>query len=273
MRRSALCLALVLAGSASASAARNYAGHHPNPEPPGGFCYVDGVHPHDYEPPARIAHLFRQQGNAVYFVGDPYFFGYTRPAYPYDGHHPIHPVFGGTWCFLDGPHYHFFHPHVDEVRQYTIFGGRYYYIGPVTPDYHQHRPAYYVEPPPSWPAAFAPLYATRNHYALYYGRPASVRYVVRGKLPRRHFVAGMYAGAFFGLPGFHAGVAVGMPGFSAHVGVGVPAVGFGVGVAPPPGVVVVPPPGAPPGWYRGKKKGWWKKRGKWKWKRGKWKWD
>jgi hypothetical protein len=269
MRRAFLGAVLSLGllwASAAVGAEHRYFGHHPLPALQG-FCYLDGSHVHGDAPDAKVVNLFRTQGGHYYFVGDPYFFGYTRPAFAYDAHHPIHPTFGGTWCFLDGPHYHFFHPHQDHVRYYIVFGGRYYYVGPVDPSYHALRPLLYIEPPPSVGAAvYAPAFATRNQYALYHGRPASLDYVVQGKLPRRHFVPGMYAGAAFGLPGFHAGASVGVPGVSAHLGVSVPAVGVGVGVGvapPPPGVLVPgpPPPGAPPGWFRGKKKGWKKWKG------------
>jgi hypothetical protein len=260
----------MLLGRSALAAEQRYYGNHPAKE--GGFCYVDGSHTHPYAPDPKIANLYRTQGGHLYFVGDPYFFGYTRPAVGYDAHHPIHPVFGGGWCYLDGPHYHFFHPHQEHVPGYIVFGGRYYYIGHVDPSYLADRPRLYIEPPVDM-SGYATAFSQRNQLALAYGHPASVGYVVAGKLPKRHYVPAMYSGAYFGLPGFHAGMSVGVPGVSAHVGVSLPAVGVAVGaaapgvvVAPPPGVVVVGPGHVPPGWYRGKKKGWKKwKRG---WKRG-----
>src|SRR5437762_1145151 len=231
MRARSLLVLLLAWPLGAAAADHGYFGHHPVPPPENGFCYLAGPHAHPYDPAPAVAPLFRKQGGYDYFVGDPYYFGYTRPALPYDGHHPIHVAFGGGWCYLDGPHYHFFHPHRDDVRLYTIFGGRYYYVGPVAPEYHQQRAIYYIPPPAAGVAIYAPFQAHWATYALQYGLPASPAYVVKGKLPKRDFVPGMYASAVFGLPAFYAGMQVGVPGFGAQVGVAMPGFSAQVGFA------------------------------------------
>jgi len=263
------------AAAQAAPAGKLYFGHHPAPPGQGAFCALAGSHSHPYAPDAAVAQLFREQAGHYYFIGDPYHFGYRQAAYGYDAHHPIHPAFGGGWCYLEGPHHHAFHPHKDEVRSYTSFGGRYYYLGGADTRYAAERPQTprAAEPAYATSPAYAPAYAARFDLAFQYGHPASVAYVVRGKLPKRYFVPGAYAGAYFGVPGFSAGVAVHVPGVSAHVGVGFPAVamgvGFGVQPVMAPGVVVVP---GGPGYYRGgryyshpgKRKGWYKQKRKWK---------
>jgi hypothetical protein len=294
MKNALRCLAFALVGlwfaTASAADGQRYFGHHPMPPDKGGFCYLLGSHTHPFKPPEIVAHLFRLQGGHYYFVGDPYHFGYGGPAYGYDSHHPIHAAFGGGWCYLDGPHYHIFHPHRDDVRAYVPFGDRYYYIGPVSAEYQTGRPKLYVAEPEYVTApVYADIYANRFAYAIQFGHPASVTYVAAGKLPKAAYVPGVYSAAYFGVPGFHAGVAIGVPGVAAGVGVAVPGVsagigvslpgvsagigvnvpgvsaGFGVGVVGAPGVVVVPaePAHVPPGWYRGKKKGWKKRKYRW----------
>ena len=277
--RFALLLAVVLWVAPAAAEELRYFGHHPVPLGQGGFCYLPGSHAHPFAPDAAVAHLFRVQRGHLYFVGDPYHLGYGGPAYAYDSHHPIHAAFGGGWCYLDGPHSHVFHPHRDDVRAYTTFGGRYYYIGALSPAYAAGREKlYFAEPPYATLPVYATIYANRHVLALQFGHPASVAYVAKGKLPKKAYVPGVYSAAYFGVSGVHAEMSVGVPGISAGVGVALPGVAAGVGVAVPgisagvsfgvgvgveparAGVAVVGPERVPPGWRHGKKKGWHKKR-------------
>ncbi|MEO8705734.1 MAG: hypothetical protein ABI867_37225 [Kofleriaceae bacterium] len=80
-------------------------------------------------------------------MGDPVAFGYDGPKHAYKGHHPIQvnvvlhepePVV--EFCYLDGPHYHYFA--AAEGPDFKLVGGAYFYVGTPPPVYLEARPTY-----------------------------------------------------------------------------------------------------------------------------------
>jgi hypothetical protein len=141
-------VALVVIGAASPAFATarqvRYVGIHPIPKAEGGgICYIEGPHVHIFEAD-KIQ--YRDHGGASYFVGDPVAYGYDGPRYAYKGHHPIRvsavvgygdPV--DTYCYLSGPHYHYFAP--SEGPEWKLAGDAYFYVGEPPHAYVEARPA------------------------------------------------------------------------------------------------------------------------------------
>jgi len=142
---SAFLLAVLGATTASATHVVRYVSKHPLPKKVGhGFCYITVPHVHDYEP--SDPRLYRQMDGGYYFAGDPAPFDYEGPRYSYYGAHPIADVdahFGGpTYCYLRGPHYHWYSP--PPQLQFELKGGAYWYVGNYEPVYYSERPRYVV---------------------------------------------------------------------------------------------------------------------------------
>jgi hypothetical protein len=144
-----LFLALVLvAGAAAADADHGtrqvrYIGVHPIPKSEGdGICYIEGPHVHIY---GADKLQYRVHDGANYFVGDPVAYGWDGPRYAYKGHHPIQveAVAGGDpdeeWCYIGGPHYHYF-PAPDDP-EFRLVGNAYFYVGTPPKTYVEARPA------------------------------------------------------------------------------------------------------------------------------------
>lgn len=175
----ATCLVALYGGDALAQGAYLYGGVHPiNPTAGGGFCYTAEQHPHEYPVDPSIAYLYRDYGGYQYFVGNVYDFGYQGEAFPYYGNHPI-PTWG-SYCYLDGVHYHSFLPPAGLVASYVVQNGYYYYRGSYSPTYYSYRSRFYRARHSFW---YSPAY--RTHHANYaqarrtYARPASVTYITR----------------------------------------------------------------------------------------------
>jgi hypothetical protein len=121
-----------------------FIGIHPIPKVEGGgFCNIEGPHVHIF--PANKLE-YRDHRGASYFVGDPVAYGYDGPRHAYRGHHPIHvdavigePEPDVEYCYLNGPHYHYFTP--PEGPEFTISGDAYFYVAPPPPVYVEARPA------------------------------------------------------------------------------------------------------------------------------------
>ncbi len=123
-----------------------YVGIHPIPKSEGGgFCNIEGPHVHIY---AADKLQYRVHDGANFFVGDPVAYGYEGPRYAYKGNHPIHvdAVLDDDdgdadveYCYLDGPHYHYFAP--PEGPDFKLVGGAYFYIGAPPKPYLDARPA------------------------------------------------------------------------------------------------------------------------------------
>ena len=121
-----------------------YAGIHPIPKAEGGgICYIEGLHVHIY---AANKFEYRVHGNDNVFVGDPVAYGWDGPKHAYKGPHPTHveAVVGGDpdveYCYLEGPHYHYFEP--PEDPDFKVAGGAYFYVGQPPRAFIDARPTY-----------------------------------------------------------------------------------------------------------------------------------
>ncbi|HEY3352830.1 MAG TPA: hypothetical protein VGQ83_06250 [Polyangia bacterium] len=240
--------ALLTANPAKADDFFYYRGPHAVPSTYGGFCNISVRHFHSYKP--DDPKVFRYDDRTYIFIGDPTAHGWNGARVPYYGHHPIPGGWGGGWCFIGGPHNHFYRP-VASVP-YRFHGGIYYYAGGYTdPWYIRNR------------AIYEPVFST-----YYVNRPGYIRPVIYTPPPR--FYAGPrvtvnvapWRGPMVrvGAPGVRVGVGapgvrVGVGGPGVRVGVGAPVgrpgmpVGGhpGVGVGVRPGMPVGGPPGVAPG--------------------------
>ena len=148
-----------------------YVDEPPVPAEGGGYCF-EGPHPVDsrVEPgvtwdntPGRHMHgyppfdlrLFNFQNGCYYFIGDPTDFGYAGQTYSYYGAHPILATYGGGWCFMIGPHHHFWRP---WSPLFATVGPWYYWEGPYDPFFWTYWPFYH--------------YYYRQHYPTYYSHGA-----------------------------------------------------------------------------------------------------
>jgi hypothetical protein len=135
MRTLMLAIALIAIAAPTAIAQAKqvrYVGIHPIPKSEGGgMCYIEGPHVHLY---AADPVQYRDHRGSNYFVGDPVAYGFDGKRYAYKGHHPIHveSVVGDDmadvqYCYIDGPHYHYFAPPDDP--EFRVVGGAYFYVG------------------------------------------------------------------------------------------------------------------------------------------------
>src|ERR1700755_1520470 len=134
-----------------------YVGIHPIPKADGGgICYIEGPHVHIYEAD-NLDLQYREYHGAHYFIGDPVAYGYDGKRYAYKGHHPIHvdmvvdagappppsaPPPGAdadVYCYLDGPHFHYFAP--PPGREFKPAGDAYFFVGEPPHAYVDARPA------------------------------------------------------------------------------------------------------------------------------------
>jgi hypothetical protein len=217
-----IILAIVLVGAAFALPATasktkqvRFVGIHPIPKSEGGgICYIEGPHVHIY---AANKLEYRDHRGASYFVGDPVAYGWDGPKYTYKGNHPIHvnavvgdPDDDTEWCYIEGPHYHYFEP--ASGPEFKVAGDAYFYVGEPPPVYVDARPAM--------------LKVNAIYTPLVYTRP-----IVDVEPPEG------WIGVRFAAPA--AAVVVAPP--SADAVVVAPAVGVRV-VAPSVRIVVPPPP-------------------------------
>lgn len=142
-----LVIAAVFAQPATAGKTKQvrFVGIHPIPKSEGGgICYIEGPHVHIY---AANKLEYRDHRGQNYFVGDPVAYGYDGPKYVYKGHHPIHVTAvvnddsgeDVEFCYIDGPHYHYFQP--PEGPDFQVAGDAYFYVGEPGPVYLDARPA------------------------------------------------------------------------------------------------------------------------------------
>ena len=122
-----------------------YAGIHPVAKGEGGgICHIEFPHVHTY-PANKLEYRVVADNNV--FVGDPVAYGWDGPKYAYKGHHPVEVnVIAGVpepythYCYLNGPHYHYFEP--PEGPDFKVVGDAYFYVGTPSPVYLEARPAY-----------------------------------------------------------------------------------------------------------------------------------
>jgi hypothetical protein len=109
----------------------------PHPAPGGGWEDTQSPHVHTYAP--FDLRLFSYENGCYYFIGDPHDFGYTGQVYSYYGAHPIADTYGGGWCFMVGPHSHWWRP---WSPYFTVVGPWYYWNGPYDPFFWAYWPFY-----------------------------------------------------------------------------------------------------------------------------------
>ena len=109
----------------------------PHPAPGGGWEATQTPHVHNYAP--FDLRLFSVHNGCYYFIGDPRDFGYTGQTYSYYGAHPIADEYGGGWCFMVGPHSHWWRP---WSPYFTTVGPWYYWQGPYDPFFWAYWPFY-----------------------------------------------------------------------------------------------------------------------------------
>ncbi|MEP6862661.1 MAG: hypothetical protein ABJE66_18700 [Deltaproteobacteria bacterium] len=121
-----------------------FVGIHPIPRSEGGgMCNIEGPHVHIY---AANKLEYRDHDGDHYFVGDPVAYKYDGPKYAYKGPHPIHvdAVVGGEpdteYCYIEGPHYHYFRPADDQ--NFRMAGDAYFYVGEPPQAFIEARPMY-----------------------------------------------------------------------------------------------------------------------------------
>jgi hypothetical protein len=181
----------------------------PHPAPGGGWEATPNPHVHNYAP--FDLRLFSYHNGCYYFIGDPRDFGYTGESFSYYGAHPIADDYGGGWCFMVGPHYHWWRP---WSPYFTVVGSWYYWSGPYDPFFWAYWPFY--------------SFYYRSYYPTYYagGRyfrggfrpappiarvPASVGAGWHGAAPGSYRAGA--GGAWHGAPGGYRGGTAGRPAY------------------------------------------------------------
>jgi hypothetical protein len=146
MRTIIMMFALLVVGGVAEARGKQvkYIGIHPVPKAEGGgFCHIEGPHVHVF---GASKLEYRDHRGHNHFVGDPVAYGYDGPRHAYKGHHPIHvhAVVGAPepdveFCYLNGPHYHYFTP--PEGPEFKIVGETYFYVAEPPVAYVEARPA------------------------------------------------------------------------------------------------------------------------------------
>src|SRR5579871_69897 len=161
----------------------------PHPAPGGGWESSPNPHVHNYAP--FDLRLFSYHNGCYYFIGDPRDFGYTGESYSYYGAHPISDVYGGGWCFMVGPHYHWWRP---WSPYFTTVGSWYYWQGPYDPFFWAYWPFY--------------SFYYRSYYPSYYAGGRYFRGGFRAAPPISRVPASVGAG-WHGAPGYRGAPAAG----------------------------------------------------------------
>src|SRR5262252_2602602 len=146
-------------GAAVQASGGGYCYGGPHPAPGGGWEAITTPHTHNYAP--FDMRLFAYHEGCYYFIGDPRDFGYTGQTYSYYGAHPIADVYGGGWCFMVGPHYHWWRP---WSPYFTVVGPWYYWYGPYDPFFWAYWPYYSFYYRSYYPAYYAGGRYYRNGY-------------------------------------------------------------------------------------------------------------
>ncbi len=145
----------------------------------GGYCY-GGPHPVDtrYAPgptwdatpgphtrpyPPIDLRLFAFKDGCYYFIGDPLDFGYAGQTYAYYGAHPILDAHGGGWCFMIGPHTHFWRP---WSPHFVTVGSWYYWEGPYDAYFWSYWPYYSFYYRDYYPHYYRGGYFYRHHHGF-----------------------------------------------------------------------------------------------------------
>lgn len=146
-------------GQPVAAAGGGYCYGGPHPAPGGGWEAVQTAHVHNYAP--FDMRLFSYRDGCYYFIGDPRDFGYTGQTYSYYGAHPVADEYGGGWCFMIGPHYHWWRP---WSPYFTVVGPWNYWSGPYDPFFWAYWPYYSFYYRSYYPSYYAGGRYFRNGY-------------------------------------------------------------------------------------------------------------
>jgi hypothetical protein len=208
--------------AASAAEAKQYRYIRAHPLSAEAFCYIEVPHVHAVPPFKKV--LFRVHDDHYYFVGDPVAYNGDGDRHVYHGHHPIDVRVvigrdGHEFCYLDGPHYHFFAP--PPAARFELKGGVYWYVGKMPRRYQREReiygsintievryrrPVVTIEPPPH----YVELYVGAPHLSVHAVGHRSHRVPhVRPHVPHVRPVVGVVA------PRPH--ISIGVPAPSVHV--------------------------------------------------------
>ena len=133
-----LVASLLLVGTASAGDLVHYHGIHPIPEAyGGGICDIQETHAHEYVP--VDLDYYQVQDGVYYWIGDPGDEVEIVELYWYEYHHPVPLLWGGGYCYIVGPHRHWWSPHAHFRTYYVVRNGRYLYRGPWGKRYRKAR--------------------------------------------------------------------------------------------------------------------------------------
>ena len=124
----------------------DYYGYHPIPEAyDGGFCESEELHHHEYLPVEL--ELYNVVEGVYYFIGDPSVYGYEEALVWYYYHHPVPLYWGAGYCYIVGPHRHWWRP---WGSHFHLVNGHYHYRGPWGSHYHKHHHVTLPRSKPYW---------------------------------------------------------------------------------------------------------------------------
>jgi hypothetical protein len=126
---------------------------------------------HNYAP--FDLRLFAFRNGCYYFIGDPRDFGYNGQTYSYYGAHPILDAYGGGWCFMIGPHSHWWRP---WSPYFTVVGPWNYWYGPYDPFFWAYWPYYSF----FYRAYYPSYYAGGRFYTTWRSAPPITRVPTTG---------------------------------------------------------------------------------------------
>jgi hypothetical protein len=144
-----VCIVALLGALPAEAKQVKYVGIHPRTgKANGGLCHVRAIHVHPVAP-ASASVLYRVHDGIYFFIGDPVPFGYEGPKHQYYGHHPVtfSVVIGKDladdqdqveYCYLEGPHFHFFEP--PEDHDFVEKKDVHFYAEEFPPEYEKGKP-------------------------------------------------------------------------------------------------------------------------------------
>jgi hypothetical protein len=141
-------LAGVAAGKEGKHKQVRFVGIHPIAKGHGtGLCHIEVPHVHVYAPADPVQ--YRDYDHGHFFVGDPVAYGWEGDKHSYYGHHPIYVssvvdaevAVDPVYCYLDGPHYHYYKPPLTVAADFELEADAYFYVGEPLPVYVEQRPA------------------------------------------------------------------------------------------------------------------------------------
>jgi hypothetical protein len=147
----------VAPGSAEAHRGAHVAYFGAHPVHGGSWCNDGAQHYHDFEP--EDYYLYSEYDGVLYFIGDPVDFGWSGDTHAYWDHHRLDvPVNGRSlsvgYCYLPGPHHHYFAPPVTSYYHIHNYNGLAYYYWY---DYDNRPPLWDTRHLAGWYTRFGPV--------------------------------------------------------------------------------------------------------------------